>query len=261
MTDDRDPLVAITTSTIAEGGDWKRPQISLYTDYLGALERNGLVGLPVTPAHSRAAIERLLDCVDGLVLSGGEDVDPRHYGEEPIPELGVVNPQRDAMELSALEIALERGLPVLGICRGAQLINVALGGSLYQDLDAQRTTELPYSHRQKEWLGRTHAVKLEPNTRLCALLGVDEIEVNSFHHQGVKALAPGLIPSAITPNGLIEAIELEGDHWVVGVQWHPERHEATAPDTDPDRMLLRAFRAAVARAPAARARRPEAGVR
>ncbi|MGH7483271.1 MAG: gamma-glutamyl-gamma-aminobutyrate hydrolase family protein [Longimicrobiales bacterium] len=240
-------VVAITTSTVSEGGEWRRPQIALYTDYFGALERSGLIGLPVTPAHSKPGIRRLLECCSGLVLSGGEDVDPARYGEDPLPELGRVNPQRDAMEFEALEVALEMELPVLGICRGAQVLNVYRGGTLYQDLEAQRPDELQFSHRQEEWFGRTHSVSVERDTKLGQILGTTELMTNSFHHQAVKDVGTGLVVSARTENGLVEALEDPSRGWVIGVQWHPERHEAEAPNTDPDRRLLAAFRdAAVA---------------
>lgn len=239
-----DALVAVTTTMIPEAGGSQRPEIALYAVYVGVLERLGLTSALITPAHSPRSVQLLLRRCSGLVLTGGEDVDPSRYGEDAVPELGMVNPARDAMEIAALGLALERRLPVLGICRGMQLMNVFFGGTLYQDLDTQRPGEL--AHRQVEpWGARTHQVKVEADSQLAAIVGTEELLINSFHHQGVKDLAPTLRAVAFTTDGLVEAVELKAHPWIVGVQWHPERYEASATHTDPDRRLLAAFRQAV----------------
>lgn len=238
------PLVAVTATLVPEAGPHRRPEVALYANYLSVLESFELSPVLVTPAHSPRSLRALLSHCSGFVLTGGEDVDPARYGEAPVPELGTVSPARDAMELSALELALEQRIPVLGICRGCQLLNVAFGGTLYQDLDTQRPGEV--RHRQTEpWGRRTHRARARPGTRLASMLGSGELLINSFHHQGIKEVAAGLEVAAVADDGLIEAIEAPG-RWVVGVQWHPERHEATAPASDPDRLLFAAFRQAVA---------------
>lgn len=238
------PLVGVTTTLVPESGTWRRPEIALYAVYVAALEQLGLTSVLITPAHSPRSVKALIEQCHGLVLTGGEDVDPSRYGEDPLPELGMVNPARDEMEMTALGLALEHRIPVLGICRGCQVLNVYFGGTLYQDLDTQRPGEL--RHRQSEpWGLRTHHVTVEPDSRLSRLLELEEMLINSYHHQAIKDVAPGLVVVAKAADGLIEAVESTSGEWIIGVQWHPERHEATAPETDPDRMLFEGFRMAV----------------
>jgi putative glutamine amidotransferase len=235
------PLVAITTTAVSETGPFRRMQVALYAIYLEVLERYGLAPVLVTPAHTAASLPALLDHCQGLVLTGGEDVDPARYGEAPLPGLGVTNPARDETELLTLGLALERKLPVLGICRGCQLVNVHFGGSLYQDLTLQGPSEV--RHRQKEpWERRTHRVQIEPDSKLAAIVATEALVINSFHHQGVKEVGAGLRVVARAEDGTVEAIERpESTSWLLGVQWHPERFEATAPETDSDRRIFQEF--------------------
>lgn len=238
------PLVAVTTTIDPQGGDYKRPRVALYASYLAPLERVGLTPVLITPAHSEEAIRQLVEMCEGLVLSGGDDIDPSQYGHEPIPELGQVNPPRDTAELRALGVAIERDLPVLGICRGHQLLNVYFGGTLCQDIGVEMTEAV--SHVQAgPWEAHQHEVSVEPGTRLAAALGRDRLEINSFHHQAIRRPADNLEITARADDGLIEAVESRDHKWVVGVQWHPERHEATAPDSDPNLRLFSAFADAV----------------
>lgn len=234
-------MVAITTTAVAEAGPFRRLQVTLYSLYLEVLERHGMAPLLLTPTHTRASMASLLDQCRGLVLSGGEDLDPSYYGEAPLPGLGVTNPARDEAELVVLELALERELPILAICRGCQLTNVYLGGTLYQDLTLQRSESL--EHRQKEpWGRRSHRVSLDPDSELARIAGSDEIFINSFHHQGIKDVGEGLEVVAEAEDGTIEAVEWPGaPAWFLGVQWHPERYEASAPRTDPDRRIFQTF--------------------
>lgn len=241
------PLVAVTATIVPEAGPYQRPEIALYAIYLQVLERIGLASLMITPAHDLRSLPTLLDRCDGLVLTGGEDVDPALYGEEPIPQLGIVNRPRDRTELAVLKLALERELPVLAICRGCQLLNVCLGGTLYQDLPTQRP-ETVLAHMQAEtWERRTHRVRIRRDSRLGQIVGSEDLLINSFHHQGIKKVAEQLEVVAVAEDGIVEAVEAPDYPWLIGVQWHPERHEATAPETDPDRRLLLAFRDAVRR--------------
>jgi putative glutamine amidotransferase len=162
--------------------------------------------------------------LDGLVLTGGLDVDPARYGEAPHPKVKRTDPERDAFELRLLSEALERDLPVFAICRGHQLLNVAFGGTLLQHIEDN-------SHRaQYEVEGfpsRWHAVRIERGSKLSNVLGREEITVNSRHHQGVTRdrLAAGLRATATSPDGFVEGIESPRHRWVLGVQWHPERPE------------------------------------
>jgi putative glutamine amidotransferase len=238
------PLVALTTSTEAPPGSTGRHSVFLYTSYIHALELAGVTPVLVTPAHSAEAVAAIMHAVDGLVLSGGEDVDPVHYGETPRVELDSVHPERDAMEFAALRHALDRDVPVLGICRGHQVLNVALGGSLYQDIP----TDLPdaLGHVQGGgWDRRSHDVFVEPDSLFFRITGERTLCINSFHHQAIREPAPGLRVVGRAEDGLIEAVESERHDWVIGVQWHPERLEAAESDHDPDRRLFAAFGDAV----------------
>jgi putative glutamine amidotransferase len=238
--------VALTTTIDPMAGSHARPAVFLYTSYIHALEQVGLAPVLVTPAHSPAAIAALLDACSGLVLSGGEDVDPAHYGEQPSPALGAVEPLRDAMELRAVACAEERGVPILGICRGLQLLNVHFGGTLYQDIATERPSEL--LHQQKEpWDHRTHSATVRPGSTLHRIVGEDQLYINSFHHQAVKVLGRGLRVTARADDGLVEAIEHDEYPWLLGVQWHPERNEAAGSSTDPDARIFLGFREAVRR--------------
>ena len=180
-------------------------------------------GLPVMlPAvQDRESLEELADGLDGLIFTGGHDVDPSVYGKERLPECGRSIPERDHMEKLLLEAALERDLPVLGICRGLQFFNAALGGSLYQDLPTQHPSAV--EHEMKPPFDESaHEVEILEHTPLQMLLGKKTIGVNSRHHQAVKELAPCLKPMAVSPDGLIEAAWMPGKRFFLAVQWHPE---------------------------------------
>jgi putative glutamine amidotransferase len=161
--------------------------------------------------------------LDGLIISGGGDVDPRRYGADPTdPLLRGVNPHRDEAELAALRTAGEHGLPVLAICRGAQLVNVALGGTLYADLDRDHPSDLIHRDTGKALSSPLHQVEVVPGTMLARWTAAGStLAVNSQHHQGIRALAEDLVPSAWSPDGLVEAFE-QSDTRLLAIQWHPE---------------------------------------
>ena len=170
----------------------------------------------------RAVMEALLEDCDGLVLQGGSDVAPPSYGESPMrPEWGG-DPLRDHFEMLAIEVAFAKRTPILGICRGLQVLNVALGGTLYQDIQTQVSGSLV--HRDWEHYEEIeHEVALVPDTWLHGLYGADTLLTNTVHHQSVKDLAPMCTVSATAPDGIVEAFEcIEDDRWAVGIQWHPE---------------------------------------
>jgi putative glutamine amidotransferase len=176
-----------------------------------------------------------LDACDGILLGGGRDIEPSLYGQEPTEHLAPTEPRRDAFELELVRRALDQGVPVLGACRGIQILNVALGGTLVQDLAVKpEWAEHPSDRGWKAWkeVERSslegaeevpphprHPITVEPGSRLHAALGVDEIEVDSFHHQALDEVAPDLTVVARAPDGVVEAVELDGDAYVLAVQW------------------------------------------
>ncbi len=197
--------------------------------YVARVAAAGGLPLIVSPAIGPARAAEALEGADGLLLSGGADIDPAHYGAEPSPALGRVEPSRDDFELALLAAARARQLPILAICRGLQLVNVAAGGTLYQDLPTERPG--PVRHEQAgPRQARTHAVRVEPGSRTAALLGTTEFRVNSMHHQAARALGRGLTATAWAEDGVVEALEGNGDGWLVAVQWHPEDLAPGGPD-------------------------------
>jgi putative glutamine amidotransferase len=181
----------------------------------------------------------VLDSVSGLVLTGGEDVDPARYGEERHEKVRSVNAARDATEAALIREARSRKIPVLAICRGIQILNVALGGSLVQDIPSQCETNIDHDEEGPR-NSRSHEVSIEPGSLIARAVGVDHCTVNSFHHQSVKRVADGMRVTARSPDGVIEGIEsTDRNWWVLGVQWHPE--EMTDSAEPWDRGLFRAF--------------------
>jgi putative glutamine amidotransferase len=222
------PLIGISTSELRTPDRVDRdpeaepPQreLALGLDYPVAVAAGG--GLPVViPPHLDLASE-LISRLDGLMLSGGHDLDPALYAHAPHPELGPIDPANDRWELSLLRAALDRGIPVLGICRGMQLMNVAYGGTLYQDLPSELGTE-PELHRQTARGSQvTHDIVVDDDTGLARLTGAGQHPVNSFHHQAVNELGDGLTVTARDLTGLVEGIEDSSREFVLGVQWHAE---------------------------------------
>ncbi|HKT58655.1 MAG TPA: gamma-glutamyl-gamma-aminobutyrate hydrolase family protein [Gemmatimonadales bacterium] len=209
-------------------------------------------GIPVilSPVLGPSYAARAMDGVDGLVLTGGEDIHPALYGAEPSPHAYPPSRERDLFELALFAAARQRELPVLGICRGIQLVNVAMGGTLFQDLPTERPSDIahdPGSARD----ARTHAVRLQAGSRAAQALGATALRVNSFHHQAVDRLASGLIATGWSEDGVIEAAETPGDApWLLTVQWHPEEMHADV--KAPERGLFRALVDACAVADATR---------
>lgn len=213
--------------------------------YVQAVLRSGGVPLILSPLLGTTHNAALLDAMDGLLLSGGEDVAPERYGAPPHPALGSVDPVRDAFELELFSAARERHLPTLAICRGIQLANVALGGSLWQDISSERPEALVHTQTGSRE-DRTHAVTIIPGSCLAAALGTTRLDVNSFHHQSIRDLAPGLVVSASAPDGEVEGLESRpGEPWLLAVQWHPEEFhgDTSAPDHGLFRALVQAAEA------------------
>ncbi len=207
--------------------------------YVRSVAEAGGVPVILSQLAGPGSAARALDGCEGLVLTGGEDVDPRCYGADPHPALRAVDPERDRFEIALVTAARARRLPVLGICRGIQLINVALGGTLWQDLPSERPGPVEHDP-DTDRATRAHPVRLAAGSRAAAALGVTALVANSFHHQGVRELAPGLVASGWSPDDLVEAVESPpGDPWLLAVQWHPE--EMHADPGAPDRGLFRAL--------------------
>lgn len=239
----RKPVIGITPSPTA----LERPHGVFHTygiadTYTTAVEAAGGVPVIIPPQDGNAA--QLAGLVDGLLISGGGDIDPIHYGEpERHPTTDGIHAGRDQLEFGLLREAIERGIPTLCICRGIQVLNVVQGGTLYQDVADLYSAEL--EHRQfKAGIERhepSHAVTATAGSLLARAYGATELQVNSFHHQGIKDLGAGLVAIGWAPDGLIEAVELSGHPWLLGVQWHPEMmYAAHAEHLGPFRALVEA---------------------
>ncbi len=228
--------VAVTAS-IRQDGDTSR--VRLTAAYVIALENAGLVPVIIPPLSNEGAAAAILDSVAGLVLTGGEDVDPARYGEARHEKIRSVNTARDATEAALIEGARDRGTPVLAICRGIQILNVALGGTLIQDIPSECDTEIAHDEEAARD-SRTHEISIESGSRIAAAMGTARCSVNSFHHQSVKRVAEGMRVTARSSDGVIEGLESIGDAWwVMAVQWHPEE---MIRDREPwDRGLFKAF--------------------
>jgi putative glutamine amidotransferase len=194
----------------------------LREDYVRSVETAGGLPLVLAPGRPEDAAE-VLGRVDALLLTGGADLDPKHYGEAPHPKLGPTFQERDTFELALVREALRRDLPLLAICRGHQVLNVAMGGTLVQDIPSQLPGAGAHDPDVERW-ETCHEVEILPGTRLREILGTERVAVNSFHHQSVKGLGGDLVLSARSPDGVVEGIEVPRGtrRFVVGVQWHPE---------------------------------------
>ncbi len=218
------PVIGITPDYDSNTGRYK-----LHQDYAAAISAAG--GYPVM-LFGEGTIPSFLD---GIVLSGGGDIDPLLFHQEPLRESGEISPFRDQLELSLCQAAIQKDIPLLGICRGMQIINIALGGTIYQDISVQTKSTLKHSQQAPRDYA-THSIFVEDNTLLSQLLGKQKTTVNSFHHQAVALLGEGLRFSAKSPDGLIEALEHTEKTFVFGVQWHPE-----AMKTGEQKKLFTAF--------------------
>ena len=222
------PVVGITTYLVpAQFGAWELESALVPADYVRAVERAG--GRPLLVPPSDEAVEETLDALDGVIFSGGSDLDPQLYGQAAHPETKGIVPDRDRAELALLQAALARDMPVLAVCRGSQVLNVALGGDLVQHLP-----EVVGDEKHKHTPGKyaDHDVTVEPETRLRTLLG-DRAPVKSHHHQGFGRLGEGLREAARAEDGTPEALEDPSRRFALGVLWHPEAGE--------DQRLFRAL--------------------
>lgn len=208
------PLIGVT-SDIDQNGD-----TLVQTRYIQAVRRVG--GVPVILPVGLEAVEEVCERLDGLLLIGGEDVDPYLYGEEPHRQLGKVLPERDESELALIKHMADQDKPVFGICRGYQLMNVAFGGTIYQDIYAQLSEDLLQHHQATDLDFAFHSIDIVDDSKLAEWAGTSEVRVNTLHHQAVKEVKAPLVVTAVAKDGVIEALESTAHRFVVGVQWHPE---------------------------------------
>ena len=229
-------LIGITTSRSGKSNGY--PVFTLAEAYASALLQAGASPILIPISVTDEALSHILTRLDGLLFSGGGDMHPHSYGGEEHPRVDLVDQDRDRGEVLLVKRALGRSLPVFGICRGLQVINVALGGTLYEDLDDQFPNALKHDYideQARDYLA--HSIQVEPDSRLSRILGISSLKVNSLHHQGIRRLATSLCASAFAPDGLIEAAELLEYPFGIAVQWHPECLQ----DYAPMRLLFQAF--------------------
>jgi len=215
------PLVGLPTLAIPPGP--KPPRFGINQSYVRALVAAGCAPVLIPLLDDDERLRAIYERLDGIVFAGGADVAPQEYGEEPIDNLNLVEASRDRTELTLARWAFADDLPTLGICRGQQVLNVALGGTLWQDLRHQGVTQV--DHSDADGRARTaliHRVRLDPDSRLAQLIDETELQVNSLHHQAIKSAAPQLRISGKSDDGVIEAVESLERRFLIAVQWHPE---------------------------------------
>ncbi len=220
------PLVGITTYPPNAGDRFELPR-----EYVEAVRRAG--GIPVLIAPGEPQLDDLLERLDGLVLAGGGDIDPARWGGDPHPTIEFVDAARDDLELDLARRVVDEGIPTLAVCRGMQVLNTALGGSLHPHLPDAVDTDVP--HRLEPKWSHTHAVEAEAGSLVAEVMGREQTAAACWHHQAIDRLAPGLAVTAWSPDGVIEAVELAGHPWLVAVQWHPEM--TAAEDADQQRLF------------------------
>lgn len=209
------PLI-ITTS----GNDKER--FYLRREYVTEIERAGGVPLIIASSENSSA-ENICKTMDGLCLTGGDDIHPSFFGEEIAPHYtGVLDMKRDQLERELIIYAIKHNIPIFGICRGMQALNVFLGGSLYQDIEHEKEEALVHKPESKDRAFLAHPISITKSSLLSNIMEGTEFMVNSIHHQGIKELGAGLLATAVSPDGLIEAIELPDRPFTIGVEWHPE---------------------------------------
>lgn len=209
------PIIGITAN-VSEGN------VSLLPGYYKSIIKAGGIPMVIPPSDDMSIIAGLLDSVDGILLSGGADINPLFMGEEPVNELHNINPYRDRQELLIVKMAANRQIPIFGICRGLQVMNVALGGTIYQDIYSQIDGKLIKHSQDLDRAYASHLVNLEEDSMLSQIINATTLPVNSFHHQAIKDVAQGFKVCAIASDGVIEAIESTEYKSMIGVQWHPE---------------------------------------
>lgn len=210
------PIIAILTPVDDERS------VNLLNTYSSAIERSGGTPIIIPYTESEDTLNEYVRLCDGVLFSGGCDIEPERFGEKTKETCGNIQKYRDALEFAFFKKAFELKKPIMAICRGIQVVNVALGGTLYQDIPTEIPSEIP--HRQKEARSSpSHDVKIISDTPLMELIGKERMTANSFHHQAIKALGESLEVMALADDGIIEAVYYNGENYILGYQWHPER--------------------------------------
>jgi putative glutamine amidotransferase len=229
------PIIGITTSH--SSNSYGQATILLVQAYAQAIMQAGGVPVLIPSLIANDGWDALYPRLDGILFTGGGDISFDHFKGEPHPRIGDVDPQRDTVELNLLHASVADGKPFLGICRGCQLVNVGLGGTLYTHIPDQLPNALDHSYPGDMRTVLVHEVKIEEGTHIADVLGEPIVKVNSHHHQGLKDIAPSLRVAGHAPDGLVEAIELPDHPFGLAVQWHPE----WLTDQQPTRNLFRRF--------------------
>lgn len=225
------PLIGVLPNVDGE----KKSKIE--NTYIRAVEASGGMALLLPYTANPESIEMFVSLCDGFIFAGGADIEPARYGEEKHPLCGETTPYRDEVEFLAFEKIMETEKPIMGICRGSQLINVALGGTLYQDIPSEIKTDL--THKQEHPHSEpAHEANVVSGSLLHSLIGKSRIHINSLHHQAIKALGDGLTPMAVADDGVIEAIVKDGERLIWGFQWHPEK---TFDNSEDSRIIFKKF--------------------
>jgi putative glutamine amidotransferase len=215
------PLIGLTTSRSKNARGL--PQVYVLEAYVQAVAQAGAYPVLIPLGLPEETLKALAARLDGVLFTGGGDVHPRHYAPGGDRLVSLVDEDRDRVEFQLLKLLMSRKKPFLGICRGLQVINIALGGSLYADIAEQKPDALQHSHHEgRERSYRAHSVAIEAGSRLASILGTPDVQVNSLHHQAISQLAPGLRPVGYAPDGIIEAVEFPDQPFGLAVQWHPE---------------------------------------
>ncbi|MDP6393834.1 MAG: gamma-glutamyl-gamma-aminobutyrate hydrolase family protein [Desulfobacterales bacterium] len=219
------PLIGITCSRVV-GGTWSQNSPGRFMDYAfdeysSVVHHCGGAPILIPTAQNHESLQSICERLNGVILTGGPDIDPHFYGEEPLSGLGEIDEAIDLTELAVVKIALKKDLPILGICRGLQVLNVSEGGTLYQDIPSQVKESINHLQKKDKSVN-AHYVRIDENTGLHLIFKRKKIQVNSRHHQAIKDLASSLIVTAWAQDGLIEAVENPSRTFVIGVQWHPE---------------------------------------
>ena len=221
------PRIGITSWHHRDDEELWEAVLDAYTR--AVLEAGGLPLIMPIPLAEPALVEEYLQKIDGLIMTGGADIHPSFYGQTVLERCGEIDEERDRFEVELVHTARGRDLPFLGICRGLQILNVALGGSLYQDLSYRQGTDPAHDSPRERRGEPAHPVAIAASTRLAEIIGAREVPVTSTHHQIIRDLAPDLTISAIAPDGVIEGIEGPG-RFLLAVQWHPERMASRHPE-------------------------------